>query len=86
MILLYFFFFKEGVELSSDLIRKAVKDFAPTQLKLKEEYFSQITKNVTTQHVKLSIPGPTASLHLWQRSILCCPPSRHSYARGHRGH
>ena len=52
----------EGVELSSDLIRKAVKDFTPTLQKMKEDYFSKINANVTTQHVKLSLPVPAAVL------------------------
>ena len=52
----------DGVKLSCDLIRKAVKDFEPTLDKMKEDYFSTITANVITQHVKLSLPGPTAVL------------------------
>ena len=52
----------DGVKLSCDLIRKAVKDFAPTLDKMKEDYFSTISANVITQHVKLSLPGPTAVL------------------------
>ena len=53
---------EEGIELSCDLIRKAVKEYAPTLKKVKEEYLSQISSPVTTQHVKLSIHEPTAVL------------------------
>ena len=52
----------DGVELSCELIRKAVKDFEPTLIKMKEEYFKTISANVVIQHVKLSLPGPTAVL------------------------
>ena len=52
----------DGVELSSELICKAVKDYEPTLIKMKEEYFKTISENVVIQHVKLSLPGPTAVL------------------------
>ena len=52
----------DGVELSSELICKAVKDYEPKLIKMKEEYFKTISENVIIQHVKLSLLAP----------LLCC--------------
>ena len=52
----------DGVELSTELIKKAVKEYKPVLAKMKETYFNEISDNVITQHVKLSLPGPNAVL------------------------
>ena len=49
-----------GVELSTSLIRQAIKDFEPTLTHMKNEYLNNIERTVVSQHVKLSLPGTKA--------------------------
>ena len=47
---------ENGIELSSAMIRQAVKDFEPTISSMKEDYMSNIGRNIVTHHVKLTLP------------------------------
>ena len=47
---------ENGVELSSAMIRQAVKEFEPRISSMKEEYMSNIGRNIVTHHVKLTLP------------------------------
>ena len=51
---------EDGVELSSELIKKAIKEFSPTLEKMKSNYFKNLESDIITQHVKLSSPSPGA--------------------------
>ena len=73
---------KNGVELSTELIRKAIKDYAPTLEKLKKTYFQGISSDIVTLHVKLSLPGPNAVLQgpllFLKATIPDCPVPLHN--------
>ena len=45
-----------GIELSSAMIRQAVKDFEPKISAMKDEYLNNIGRNIVTHHVKLTLP------------------------------
>ena len=49
---------KNGIELSSDLIRKSIKEFAPELESMKSNYLKNVEKNIVTNYVKLSLPNP----------------------------
>jgi hypothetical protein len=51
---------EDGIELSSELIKRSIKEFSPTLEKMKSEYFKNLESNIVNQHVKLSIPSPGA--------------------------
>ena len=51
---------EDGIELSSELIKRSIKEFSPTLEKMKSEYFQNLESNIVNQHVKLSIPSPGA--------------------------
>ena len=48
----------DGIELSTELIRKAIKDFAPQLKEMKSNYLKNIQDNVIVQNVSLNIPPP----------------------------
>ena len=49
-----------GVELSTSLIRQAIKDFEPKLTQMKNDYLNSINKDVVSQHIQLSLPGSEA--------------------------
>ena len=49
---------KDGIELSTELIKKSIKEFAPKLEGMKANYLENIEKNIVTNHVKLSLPSP----------------------------
>ena len=53
---------EDGIELSTELIKKAIKEFSPKLEKMKSDYLKNLSSDIITQHVKLSIPSPGAVL------------------------
>ena len=51
---------ENGVELSTELIKKAIKEFSPTLAKMKADYLKELSSDIVTQHVKLSLRDPGA--------------------------
>jgi hypothetical protein len=49
-----------GVELSTSLIRQAIKDFEPKLTHMKNEYLDSIDRTVVSQHIQLSLTGSKA--------------------------
>ena len=49
-----------GVEKSTAMIRQAVQDFEPKLASMKDEYLSNVNRNIVSQHVKLSLPDSKA--------------------------
>jgi hypothetical protein len=49
-----------GVEISTAMIRQAVKDFEPKLASMKNEYLNNVNINIVSQHVKLSLPDSKA--------------------------
>ena len=52
---------ENGVELSTELIKKAITEFSPTLAKMKADYLRDLSSDIVTQHVKLSLPDPGAA-------------------------
>ena len=46
-----------GVELSTELIKKAIKEFKPTLTKMKDDYLSSLKESVIIQNVNLNLPA-----------------------------
>ena len=44
-----------GIEISTAMIRQAIKDFEPKIAAMKDEYLSNIDRNIVTHHVKLTL-------------------------------
>ena len=53
---------EDGIELSTELIKKAIKEFSPNLEKMKSDYLKGLSSDIITQHVKLSLTDPAAVL------------------------